>query len=133
MVALFKGLCREAGLPINEPEIVGTASANEQDSEIHTITLQETSTPDTLQPYTLQEVEGNPLMVEPPSNTQMNGSLPTPDYSEAEEIGKFLMSLFELPKKPGWTEEDRTWWRLAVSSKAEKIAQLTKEHGGMKP
>ena len=71
-------------------------------------------------------------MVEPPSNSQMNGSLPPPDYSEAEEIGKFMMSLFELPKKPGWTEEDNTWWRLAVSSQAEKIAQLMKEHGGMK-
>src|SRR5205814_3129136 len=48
MVALFKGLCRQAGLTVGETEMPETDLVNEQDSEIDTITLQETSTPDTL-------------------------------------------------------------------------------------
>lgn len=123
VIALFRGLCSEAGLIADENMIDEDRTPQEFSEHVD----QETSTSDTL-----EVVEGTPLMVELPSNSQMNGSLSTTDYSEAEEIGKFLMSLFELPKKPGWTEEDRTWWRLAVSSKAEKIAQLTKEHGRMK-
>lgn len=126
MIALFKNLCQQSGIIVNETETSDADIPNEQIDETSPVTQQETSTD------TLEKVEGNPLMAEPPSNAQ-NGSLPTPDFAEAEETGKFMMSLFDLPKKSGWTEEDWTWWQLAVSSKAEKIAQLTKKHGGAKP
>ena len=127
MIALFRGLCREAGLITDEadaPEVL-----IEQSLEASTSSSQETPE---LEIHDL--VEGNSLMVEPPSFPQMNGSVSTRGYARIEELNEFFARLLQLPKSPGWTEteENHVWLRQALSVTLEQIAQALKGHGGRK-
>ncbi len=127
MIALFRGLCREAGLITDEVDVPEVLI--EQRLEDSSSSLQETPE---LEIHDL--VEGNALMVEPPSLPHLNGSAPISGDATVEELGEFLTYLHQLPKKSWWTEteEHRAWLREGIVFCAEQIVQATKGRGGRK-
>ncbi len=126
MITLFKGFCRRVGL-ISDEGVTPVPIVN-QSREPLSPTAQETP----VHPTISDIVEGNALMAEPPSSRppQMNGSVPKVEYTKLKELNEFLTRLIQMPNDPGWTEDDLDWWQQAVSGKAAKIVQASKDRGG---
>jgi hypothetical protein len=117
MVALFRELAQQAGLVTRDTEV----------SEMPDTSALETQPPPLQEPLVFDlsqsAEEGIAAMAEHPSLSQASEPVPTSDDARAEELGEFLTRLFQLPKSLGWTEENRVWWRQAISFNAEQIVQ----------
>lgn len=104
MVALFKGLCREA-------DLLTVEDTQPQESDEHATVSQSSLTQDNA---SLEKSGGDIYMPEPLQKPSLNGYVQQQGYSVIEGILDALEVLRQLPKSPHWTETSRQSWLKAI-------------------